>query len=82
MLGLHFRLFFCHFAGDDYSRIGAGCITVEMLKKKEVPSMSVEVYAAFAYALTAGIALVMIGSVVLLNKVMGGGEGNGGGAGE
>ena len=33
MLGLHFRLFFCHFAGDDYSRIGAGCITVEMLKK-------------------------------------------------
>lgn len=44
--------------------------------------MSVEVYAVFAYALTAGVALVMIGSVVLLNKVMGGGEGNGGGAGE
>lgn len=33
--------------------------------------MTVEVYAAFAYAFTALISLVMIGSVVLLNKIMG-----------
>ena len=35
--------------------------------------MSVEMYALFSYAFTAAIALVMIGAVVLLNKVMGGG---------
>ncbi len=36
--------------------------------------MSVELYALFAYAFTAAIALVMIGAVVLLNKVMGGND--------
>lgn len=44
--------------------------------------MSVEAYAAFAYALTAVIALVMIGSVVLLNKVMGSGSSSEEGMGE
>lgn len=34
--------------------------------------MSVELYAGFAYLFTAAIALVMIGTVVLLNKIMGG----------
>ena len=33
--------------------------------------MSVELYALFSYAFTAAIALVMIGAVVLLNKIMG-----------
>lgn len=33
--------------------------------------MSVEVYAGFAYFFTATIALIMIGAVVLLNKIMG-----------
>ena len=42
--------------------------------------MSVEAYAAFAYALTAVISLVMIDSVVLLNKVMGSGSDSEGGA--
>lgn len=37
-------------------------------------SMSVEVYAAFAYAFTAVISFAMIGSVVLLNKMMGSGK--------
>lgn len=36
--------------------------------------MSVEAYAGFAYLFTAAIALVMIGAVVLLNKLMGGGS--------
>lgn len=36
--------------------------------------MSVELYALFAYGLTAAIALVMIGTVVLLNKIFGGSE--------
>lgn len=36
--------------------------------------MSIELYALFAYAFTAAIALVMIGVVVLLNKVMGGSD--------
>lgn len=40
--------------------------------------MSVEMYALFSYAFTAAIALVMIGAVVLLNKVMGGGNDEGG----
>ncbi len=40
--------------------------------------MSVELYALFSYALTAAIALVMIGAVVLLNKVMGGNDDEGG----
>ncbi len=40
--------------------------------------MSVELYALFAYAFTAVIALFMIGVVVLLNKVMGGSEEDGG----
>ncbi len=44
--------------------------------------MSVELYAAFAYAFTAIIALVMIGSVVLLNKIMGGSSGSEEGTGE
>lgn len=44
--------------------------------------MSVELYAAFAYAFTAIISLVMIGSVVLLNKLMGGSSSNDGGNGE
>ncbi len=34
--------------------------------------MSVELYAGFAYLFTSAIALVMIGTVVLLNKIMGG----------
>ena len=33
--------------------------------------MSVEVYAGFAYFFTDAIALIMIGAVVLLNKIMG-----------
>ena len=33
--------------------------------------MSVEVYAWLAYFFTAAIALIMIGAVVLLNKIMG-----------
>ncbi|MDO4754898.1 MAG: hypothetical protein Q4A54_01030 [Parabacteroides sp.] len=32
--------------------------------------MSIEIYALFAYAFTATIALIMIGVVVLLNKIM------------
>ena len=40
--------------------------------------MSVEMYALFSYEFTAAIALVMIGAVVLLNKVMGGGNDEGG----
>lgn len=36
--------------------------------------MCVELYALFAYGLTAAIALVMIGTVVLLNKIFGGSE--------
>lgn len=32
--------------------------------------MSIEIYALFAYAFTAVIALIMIGVVVLLNKIM------------
>ncbi|MFC2469658.1 MAG: hypothetical protein ACFNWY_05640 [Negativicutes bacterium] len=44
--------------------------------------MRVEVYAAFAYAFTAIISLVMIGSVVLLNKLMGNSSNNEGGTGE
>lgn len=36
--------------------------------------MSVEMYALFSYAFTAAISLVMIGSVVLLNKLMGGND--------
>lgn len=45
---------------------------------KGVVIMSIELYALFSYAFTAAIALVMIGVVVLLNKVMGGGEDEGG----
>ncbi len=44
--------------------------------------MRVELYAAFAYAFTAVIALVMIGSVVLLNKLMGGSSSGEEGTGE
>ena len=40
--------------------------------------MSVELYALFSYAFTAAIALVMIGAVVLLNKIMGGSNDEGG----
>ncbi|MDY3973206.1 hypothetical protein [uncultured Veillonella sp.] len=40
--------------------------------------MSVEMYALFSYAFTAVIALVMIGTVVLLNKIMGGESNEGG----
>lgn len=40
--------------------------------------MSVELYALMAYALTAVIALVMIGTVVVLNKLFGGSEEEGG----
>lgn len=36
--------------------------------------MSVEMYALFAYGLTAAIALLMIGTVVVLNKLFGGSE--------
>lgn len=39
--------------------------------------MSIEAYAGFAYLFTAAIALVMIGTVVLLNKLMGNGSPNG-----
>lgn len=34
--------------------------------------MNIYVYAGFTYLFTAAIALLMIGAVVLLNKVMGG----------
>lgn len=34
--------------------------------------MNIYVYAGFAYLFTAAIAFIMIGAVVLLNKVMGG----------
>ena len=40
--------------------------------------MSVEVYALFSYAFTGAIALVMIGAVVLLNKIMGSSNDEGG----
>lgn len=40
--------------------------------------MSVEMYALFTYVFTAIIALVMIGTVVLLNKMMGGSDDEGG----
>ena len=40
-------------------------------KKGEI-KMNIYVYAGFTYLLTAAIALLMIGAVVLLNKVMGG----------
>lgn len=40
--------------------------------------MSVELYALFSYAFTAAIALVMIGAVVLLNKLMGNRNNEGG----
>ena len=40
--------------------------------------MSVELYALFSYAFTAAIALVMIGAVVLLNKIMGSSNDEGG----
>lgn len=36
--------------------------------------MGVELYALFAYVFTAAIALLMIGTVVLLNKVFGGND--------
>ena len=39
--------------------------------------MNVFVYAGFAYAFTAIIALFMIGVIVLLNKVMGGDDAQG-----
>lgn len=40
--------------------------------------MSVEIYAVFSYAFTAAIALIMIGAVVLLNKLMGNSSDEGG----
>ena len=40
--------------------------------------MSVELYALFSYSFTAAISLVMIGAVVLLNKIMGGNNDEGG----
>lgn len=45
------------------------------LKKGEF-KMNIYVYAGFTYLLTAAIALLMIGAVVLLNKVMGGNDAN------
>lgn len=42
--------------------------------------MSVELYSIMAYALTAGIALVMIGCVVVLNKIMSSGSNSGEGS--
>lgn len=36
--------------------------------------MSVELYALFSYGFTAAIALLMIGTVVLLNKILGGND--------
>ena len=40
--------------------------------------MSVEIYVLFSYAFTAAIALFMIAIVVLLNKLMGGSDSEGG----
>lgn len=40
--------------------------------------MSIELYALFAYGFTAAIALLMIGVVVLLNKLMSGSDDEGG----
>lgn len=38
--------------------------------------MNIYVYAGFTYLLTAAIALLMIGAVVLLNKLMGNNDAN------
>jgi hypothetical protein len=54
----------------------------DLKEYKEELRMNVFVYASFAYAFTAIIALSMIGAIVLLDKVMGGGGGAGNAQGE